>query len=205
MVFLELPASIQTRDSFTRAEQAREPAFCGARYWRRIAGLFAGGSCSRCLHLESRRLWTFAFGLAFGALVCVILVWWLTTSEQPRAEQFVPGPEPVSVRQRRSPFVSEMPSWPNGRSPLRSARLEGPESSRRRVPRPIRRKDLSSARCGSTLRHKARARVFIDRPGGRRHSTRRLDLGAGSHAIRIEADGYLPWPWRSLIADRRTA
>src|SRR4030095_2353331 len=45
---------------------------------------------------DRRRLWFFATGSAFGALVCVILVSWLTTSEQPRAEPFVRGPEPGS-------------------------------------------------------------------------------------------------------------
>ena len=58
--------------------------------------------------LKDRRLWTFASGSAFGALVCVSLFWWLTTSEQPRAEPFVRAPE--SVPAPVSPVESEMPS-----------------------------------------------------------------------------------------------
>src|SRR5688572_25940612 len=45
---------------------------------------------------DRRGLWSFASGSAFGAVMCVILVSWLTTSELPLAEPFVPGPEPLS-------------------------------------------------------------------------------------------------------------
>lgn len=153
---------------------------------------------------DRRRLWTFASGSAFGALVCVILVWWLTTSEQPRAEQFVPGPEPVSPAPAPvSPVESEMPSVAERAFTVASAQADPPVVEKTRsTPDTKKGSFVGSLRIDSTPEG---ARVFIDRQAAGVTPLVVSDLGAGSHAIRIEADGYLPWTSAiRVIADRRT-
>ena len=134
---------------------------------------------------DRRRLWTFASGSAFGALVCVILVWWLTTSEQPRAEQFVPAPEPVSPAPAPvSPAASEVADGRRTGAPRfhRSITIQ-------RLPRRTAKKEsfVGSLRIDSAPQG---ARVFIDRTAAGVTPLVARDLSAGSHAIRVEADGY---------------
>jgi len=147
------------------------------------------------------RLWTFASGSAFGALVCVILVWWLTTSEQPRAEPFVRAPE--SVPAPVSPVESEMSSVAERTFTVASAQADPPVVEKTRsTPDTKKGSFVGSLRIDSTPQG---ARVFIDRQAAGVTPLVVSDLVAGSHAIRIEADGYLPWTSAiRVIADRRT-
>ena len=117
---------------------------------------------------DRRRLWTFASGSAFGALVCVILVTWLTTSEQPRAEQFVPAARagfpcaaPVSPAALASPTAAEPVILVSNQRSRSSA------ITRRRK----RRKNRLSARCGSIRRHKAHVCSSIARRLASLHSS----------------------------------
>jgi hypothetical protein len=49
------------------------------------------------------------------------------------------------------------------------------------------------------------ARVFIDRTAAGVTPLIVLDLGVGSHAVRIEADGHMPWSSAvRVVADRQT-
>jgi hypothetical protein len=49
------------------------------------------------------------------------------------------------------------------------------------------------------------ARVFIDRTAAGVTPLVARDLSAGSHAVRVEADGHLPWSSAiRVIADRQT-
>ena len=152
---------------------------------------------------KDRRLWTFASGSAFGALVCVILVWWLTTSEQPRAEPFVRAPESVPAPAPVSPVESEMPSVVERAFTVASAQADPPVVEKTRsTPGTKKGSFVGSLRIDSTPQG---ARVFIDRQAAGVTPLVVSDLGAGSHAIRIEADGYLPWTSAiRVIADRRT-
>ena len=152
---------------------------------------------------DRRRLWTFASGSAFGALVCVILVWWLTTSEQPRAEPFVRAPESVPAPAPVSPVVSEMPSVAERAFPVASAQADSPVVEKTRsTPDTKKGSFVGSLRIDSTPQG---ARVFIDRQAAGVTPLVVSDLGAGSHAVRIEADGYLPWSSAiRVIADRQT-
>jgi PEGA domain len=148
---------------------------------------------------DRRGLLSFASGSAFGALMCVILVSWLTTSEQPRAEPFVGGPEPVSpapapvasVPAPISPGASEPP--PAHRSiPLSREHPALPSTAAKASSATDAKKGsfLGELRIDSTPQG---ARVFIDRTAAGVTPLVVLDLGAGSHAVRVEADGHLPW------------
>jgi hypothetical protein len=152
--------------------------------------------------LKDRRLWTFASGSAFGALVCVILVWWLTTSEQPRAEPFVRAPESVPAPAPVSPVVSEMPSVAERAFTVASPQADPPVVEKTRsTPDTKKRSFVGSLQIDSTPEG---ARVFIDRQAAGVTPLVVSDLGAGSHAVRIEADGFLPWTSAiRVIADRR--
>ena len=138
---------------------------------------------------DRRGLWTFASGSAFGALVCVILVWWLTTSEQPRAEPFVPAPEPVSPA-------------PATASPLSSEYSDPPSAKASSATDANRVSFAGGLRIDSTPQG---ARVFIDRTVAGVTPLVVPDLGAGSFAVRVEADGYMPWSSAVRVtADRQT-
>jgi hypothetical protein len=144
-----------------------------------------------------RGLWSFASGSAFGALVCVILVSWLTTSEQPRAEPFVRGPQPVSPAP-----APVSPAAPAAAEPVVLVSTEHHE------PAPSSPTDAKKESFVGSLRIDSApqgARVFIDRtPAGVTPLVAR-DLSAGSHAVRVEADGYLPWSSAiRVVADRQT-
>lgn len=143
---------------------------------------------SASISKDRRRLWSFASGSAFGALMCVILVSWLTTSEQPRAEPFVRGPEPVSPAP----------------APVSPAALESPPaaepvilvSNEHHNPAPSPPTQAKKESFVGSLRIDSApqgARVFIDRTAAGVTPLVARDLSAGSHAVRVEADGHLPW------------
>jgi hypothetical protein len=140
-----------------------------------------------------RGLWSFASGSAFGALGCVILFSWLTTSQQPRAEQFVHASEPVSQAPPPTPVSSSVSVTP----PV--AERAFPKASEE----PAKKESfVGSLRIDSTP---PGARVFIDRQEAGATPLVVSDLSAGSHAVRVEADDHLPWSSAiRVIADQRT-
>jgi hypothetical protein len=176
--------------------------------------------------IDRRRLWSFATGSAFGA-VCVILASWLTTSEVPRVEPFADDPEPVSLAASQvSSGESEMPPAVERPVLVSNERVDSPvterviappltprsqEARKLTVPSPPvpsppaqtkRTAFVGSLRIDSTPQG---ARVFIDRqPAGVTPLVVR-DLGVGSHAVRVEADGHMSWSSAiRVISDRLT-
>ena len=143
-----------------------------------------------------RGLWSFASGSAFGALVCVILVSWLTTSEQPRAEPIVRGPQSVSPAP-----APVSPAAPAAAEPVILV-------SEHHDPAPSPPTDGKKETFVGSLRIDSApqgARVFIDRTAAGVTPLVARDLSAGSHAVRVEADGHVPWSSAiRVVADRQT-
>ena len=148
---------------------------------------------------DRRRLWSFASGSAFGALACVILVAWLTTAEQPRAEHVVRGPGPVSPAPAAvSPAALESPTAAEPVILIANEHHDPAPSP------PTAKKEsfVGSLRIDSAPQG---ARVFIDRTAAGVTPLVARDLSAGSHAVRVEADGHLPWSSAiRVVADRQT-
>jgi hypothetical protein len=147
----------------------------------------------------------FASGSAFGALGCVILFSWLTTSEQPGAEQFVHASKPVSqvpATAPVSPAVPEMPSIAGRAIPVAREQPASPVIEKTRSTTDTKRPFVGSLQIDSTPQG---ARVFIDRQEAGATPLVVSDLSAGSHAVRVEADDHLPWSSAiRVIADQRT-
>jgi len=156
-----------------------------------------------------RGLWSFASGSAFGALVCVILVSvsWLTSSEQPRAEPFTPRPEPVAIPPAPMPVAPAAPET----SPIADRAMRvvvnepvvSPEVKKRPTATETQKElFVGSLRIDSMPQG---ARVFIDRQAAGVTPLAVRDLRAGSHVVRVEADGHIPWSSAiRVIADRQT-
>jgi hypothetical protein len=160
----------------------------------------------------------FASGSVFGALACWILVT-LTTSALPRSEAVVDGPVPGSSTSAPvAPEVSDATpaarsvTVPDAPTVVEKARQVPALSARRQEVRQVPVASLRTpSRNGSfvgSLRIDSTpsgARVFIDRqPAGVTPLTV-PDLRAGSHAVRVEADGHMPWSSAiRVIADRQT-
>lgn len=149
---------------------------------------------------DRRGLWTFASGSALGALVCVILVWWLTTSEPPRAEQFVPAPEPVSTAPAPvSPAASESPT---AAEPVILVSVEHRDPAPSAPTGAKKESFIGSLRIDSAPQG---ARVFIDRTAAGVTPLVARDLSVGSHAVRVEADGHVAWSSAiRVVANRQT-
>jgi len=149
---------------------------------------------------DRRGMWTFASGSAFGALVCVILVWWLTASEQPLPVQFVPAPEPVSpVPAPVSPAALESPT---AAEPVILVSSEQRDPAPSAPTRAKKESFVGSLRIDSAPQG---ARVFIDRTTAGVTPLVARDLSVGSHAVRVEADGHVAWSSAiRVVADRQT-
>ena len=154
-----------------------------------------------------RGLWSFASGSAFGALLCVILISWLTSSEQPRAEPFTPRPEPVSIPPAPVPVSPPAPETSSVAD--RAMRVVANEPT---VRPEVEKTPAATARQKESFVGSLRidslpqgARVFIDRQAAGVTPLVVRDLRAGSHAIRVDADGHISWSSAiRVIADRQT-
>lgn len=169
---------------------------------------------------DRRRLWTFASGTIFGALVCLILVS-LTMSALPQGEPLSSEPAPApSGPASVSPAVSETAtperSFPAPKTPpvVEKASQPPPFTAKRQdvrsvavaVPSPRTQSRnasfVGSLRIDSTPRG---ARVSINRSQAGVTPLVVPDLRAGSHAVRVEADGHLPWSSAiRVVADQQT-
>ena len=156
-----------------------------------------------------RGLWSFVSGSAFGALVCVILVSvsWLTSYEQPRAEPFAPRPEPVSIPPAPMPVAPAAPET----SPIADRAMRVVVNETAVSPQVAKTPAATSTQKESfvgSLRIDSMpqgARVFIDRQAAGVTPLAVRDLRAGSHVVRVEADGHIPWSSAiRVIADRQT-
>jgi PEGA domain-containing protein len=154
-----------------------------------------------------KALWSFASGSAFGALVCVVLFSWLTSSEQPQAEPLAPRPEPISIPPAPLPVPPAAPETsPIADRAMRVVVNEPTVSPQiEKTPAATNTKKESfvgSLRIDSTPQG---ARVFIDRQAAGVTPLAVRDLRAGSHVVRVDADGHLPWSSAiRVIADRQT-
>ena len=156
-----------------------------------------------------RGLWSFASGSAFGAIVCVILISWLSSSEQPRAEPITLRPEPVSIPPAPAPVAPAAPETSSiADRAMRVVVNEPavpPQVEKTKTPGATttqKESFVGSLRIDSAPQG---ARVFIDRqPAGVTPLAVR-DLRAGSHVVRVEADGHIAWSAAiRVIADRQT-
>jgi hypothetical protein len=168
---------------------------------------------------DRREMWSFVAGSVFGALVCFILVS-LTTSAEPRLEPPTGEPAPASSAPAPvTPAASEAP--PPERAIPAPAAAPVVENAReapaltttvpdvRQAPVPAPRISsrngtfVGSLRIDSTPRG---ARVFVNRLQVGVTPLVVPDLRAGSHAVRVEADGHVPWSSAiRVIADRQTS
>jgi len=154
------------------------------------------------------RLGWFASGVVCGAVLCLIVVSWLTTSELPRPAPALwelsdvpPAAEPsfVTGGEHRPPVIKTT-------SPAPAPQKTLPDARRVAVP-PPRTEGTSAAFVGSLQIDSTPpgARVFIDRQPVGVTPLVLTDLVIGSHAIRIEADGHTPWSSAiRVIANRQT-
>jgi hypothetical protein len=168
-------------------------------------------SAVRAASSEKRgRLWSFAFGSVFGALLSLIVGYWLITSELPPAAPASPalvegarGAELsiVVADERPAPPVPNPPVVNTSRTPApEPARVTpAPKPPRRDVPAPaltVAREEGTSARFMGFLQIDSTPRgahVFIDRQPVGVTPLVLTDLVVGSHAVRLEADGHTPW------------
>lgn len=166
--------------------------------------------------IDRHGLWSFASGAVFGALGCVILLSALTTSTSPPSEPFdgelatdsaAPPPLcpaasevlPAQISIANEPAVVENASQAPTLTVTRQAVSQVPVSSPRTRPGVF----IGSLRIDSTPHG---ARVFINRQEAGVTPLVVPKLGAGSHAVRVEADGYSSWSSAiRVIADRQTS
>lgn len=172
------------------------------------------------LFTDRRKLWTFASGTIFGALVCFVLVS-LTTSALPQEEPL--SNEPASAPSAPAPISSAVLETapperslpvPKTQPVVQKASQPATFTAKRQDVRPIavpvppsrtpsrNGSFIGSLRIDSTPRG---ARVFINRAPAGVTPLVLPDLRAGSHAVRVEADGHLPWSSAiRVIADQQT-
>jgi hypothetical protein len=145
-------------------------------------------------------------------------LYWLTISEPPRPEPVVhisseplPIPEPpvpVAEPRRQPPVVADpgrvtvLPPVPPAAAPSARQDVRRPPDAAQRQPPAAVKPFVGSLQIDSTPQS---ARVFINRQAAGVTPLLLTDLAAGSHVIRLEAEGYAPWssPVR-IIADRQT-
>lgn len=180
-------------------------------------------SAVRAIGSDKReKLWSFAFGLVSGALLCLVVVYPLMTSELPRpapASQTLleqpPAAEPsiVVADEHRDPPVPDPPVVNTSRPPTPEAArpTPAPKPPGRDVPRaavPVPREEGTSARFVGALQIDSTprgARVFIDRQPVGVTPLVLSGLVVGSRVVRLEADGHAPWSSAiRVIADRQT-
>ena len=170
---------------------------------------------------DRRSLWSFASGTVFGATVCVILFSTLTNSAPPPSEPSAGGPPasssttaPVSIAAAEMPsaaepiLVSNLRPDPQVAKKVSLAPASTPRSQDvRKLPVPSPPIEARKASFVGSLRVDSTpqgARVFINRQAAGVTPLVVPALGAGSHAVRVEADGYLSWSSAiRVIADRQ--
>jgi PEGA domain len=179
---------------------------------------------------KREKLWSFAFGLVCGALLCLIVVYPLMTSEPgpapasqtlleqpPAAEPSIvvsdkhrdrPVPDPPVVNTSRPPTTEAARPTPTPETarPTPAPKLPGRDVPRAAVPVP--REEGTSARFVGALQIDSTprgARVFIDRQPVGVTPLVLTGLVVGSRVVRLEADGHAPWSSAvRVIADRQT-
>ena len=143
------------------------------------------------------RLWSFALGSVCGALLCLIVVSWLTASELPQPaptfqalSEMPPAAEPsiVVAEEHRDPPVVKTPNL------TPAVKRTRPDVPRPAVPS-LRAERTSGAFVGSLQIDSTPrgARVFLDRQPVGVTPLVLTDLVVGSHAVRLEANGHTPW------------
>ena len=172
---------------------------------------------------DRRTLWSFASGAVFGAVVCVILVSTLRTSASPPSEPSSDRPAPLSSASsapapvsaavteklqasRSLPVSDQRPVVENVST---SPTLTVKRQAVRQVPVPSPPTQARSGAFVGSLRIDSTpqgAQVFINRQSAGVTPLIVPTLGAGSHAVRVEAEGYLSWSSAiRVIADRQTS
>lgn len=175
---------------------------------RRASVASAVASAVRATGEQRESLWSFAVGSVFGALLCLIVVYWLVASELPR-------PAPASRALLERPPVGE-PSIvvaDEHRDPpvIKTASPTPPKPMSRDVGRvtvpPPREEGTNGPFVGSLQIDSTPqgARVFIDRRPVGVTPLVLTGLVVGSHAVRLEADGHTPWSSAIRVtANRKT-
>jgi len=148
------------------------------------------------------RFWPFALGVLLGALPSVIAVYWVTTWEPPRPEPVarvvsavLPAVRPPIFAEhddRDPPVIENMAPTvtPKVRSMISSPPVERTKPF------------VGSLQIDSRPQG---ARVLIDRKPAGVTPLVMTDLVAGSHVLRIEADGHTPWSSAiRVVANRQT-
>jgi len=161
-----------------------------------------------------KELWSFALGVVVGAALCLIAVSRFTASElpprepvsvapaavSPAASEAPPAEPPVAVADERSdPTVVEKESPAPVSTPRRGIRQVVASSSPKDTgKRPF----VGSLQIHSTP---SGARVVIDGKAAGVTPLVVADLAAGSHAVRVEAEGQIPWSSAiRVVADQQT-
>jgi hypothetical protein len=162
---------------------------------------------------DHKVMWSFLSGSVVGAALCLIVVSLLTASALPQRDPIPIAPEPVSAapietpaappvaaaddRSARPAVQHEPP--PPAPTPARDARQSASPSAPKETSRgPF----VGSLRIQSTP---PGARVFINRVAMGVTPVIVGNLSAGSHAVRVEADGHLSWSSAvRVVADRQT-
>jgi hypothetical protein len=168
---------------------------------------------------------SFVLGLVCGALLCLLAVYSITGREVARpdpgpgslepappavapvlpAASEIPAPEPAtavvaSALRDLPPIDKDLLAPPELMAKSRNVR----EAARQAPPPQETKKTafVGALQIDSTPRG---AQVFVDRKAVGVTPVLVTDLSAGSHAIRVEADGHMPWSSAvRVIADRQT-
>ena len=173
---------------------------------------------------KREKLWSFACGSVCGAVLCLIVVYPLMTSELPLPAppsdamlEKPPAAEPsivVADEHRDPPVPVPDPPVVNTSPPPEAARpTPAPKPARPalapKLPAvPVPREEGTSAQFVGALEIDSTprgARVFIDRQEVGVTPLVLTGLVVGSHVVRLEADGHAPWSSAiRVIADRQT-
>jgi hypothetical protein len=165
-------------------------------------------------------LWSFGSGVVVGAALSLIVVSWFMASEPPPLEAVSAAPAPVSPAASEAPPVAGPPAAEppvavavdRSEPPVVEKETPAPVPAPRRDVRPIvaslppqattKRPFIGSMQIHSTP---SGARVVIDgKPAGVTPLVV-ADLTAGSHAVRVEAEGQIPWSSAiRVVADQQT-
>jgi hypothetical protein len=183
---------------------------------------------------KREKLWSFAFGSVCGAVLCLIVVYPLMTSELPlpapsdaslekppaaqpsivvaaeHRDPPVPVPDPPVVNTSRPPTAEAARPTPTPEAvrPTPAPKPARPTPAPTLPAVPVPREEGTSARFVGALQVDSTprgARVFIDRQEVGVTPLVLTGLVVGSHVVRLEADGHAPWSSAiRVIADRQT-
>lgn len=163
---------------------------------------------------DHRVIWSFVSGSVVGAALCLLAVSLLTASELPQRNPAPAAPQPVSAAPPETPPAEPPVAVANPHPAAAMVQEESPAP----LSTPIREVGQRAASSSSgeagrsafvgALRIQSTppgARVFIDRTPVGVTPVIVANLTAGSHAVRVEADGHMPWSSAiRVIADRQT-